>query len=99
MACGPNLVMPDQVLRWVWNSEQTDDEPVIPAIDDLILRHYQGVNDALNDEVYEPQMSDPQAWCRSPGRLRFGHDGLGSIDGGAAGVNEMCSCTFRLPRY
>ena len=60
VASGPNLVMPDQWLRWVWDTENGEDSPEFKdqaeasEIIGLILRHYQTVNDALNDRIYEP---------------------------------------------
>jgi len=30
----------------------------------FLFPHYQAVNDALNDQVYVPWTTDPQAWCR-----------------------------------
>ena len=59
VASGPNLMMPDQVLRWVWSAGRAGD-----LATDLLIRHYQAVNDALNDQVYVPRTTDPQAWCR-----------------------------------
>ena len=59
-ASGPNFVMPDQVLRWVWRSGQ----PPVQDVATLIIRHYQAVNDALNDQTYVPNPTDPQAWCQ-----------------------------------
>ena len=70
VASGPNFVMPDQVLRWVWLAGTGDTPPESTigiseqTISNLIIRHYQQVNDALNDQVYVPRMTDPQAWCR-----------------------------------
>lgn len=48
VASGPNLVMPDQMLRWVWDTENA--KRVSDATANLILRQYQDVNDALNDQ-------------------------------------------------
>ena len=59
VASGPNLMMPDQVLRWVWSAGHAGD-----LATDLLTRHYQAVNDALNDQGYVPRTTDPQAWCR-----------------------------------
>jgi len=63
MASGRNFAMPDQVLRWVWSAGRADDLATDLATD-LLIRHYQAVNDALNDQVYVPWTTDPQAWCR-----------------------------------
>ena len=65
-----NFMMPDEVLRWV--SETTgggglpDSKIVISdqVRNDLIIRHYQAVNDALNDQTYVPNLADPHAWRR-----------------------------------
>jgi uncharacterized protein len=60
VASGPNLVMPDQMLRWIWDIENGEESPNFKdqteagEIIGLILRHYQYVNGALNDRVYEP---------------------------------------------
>jgi len=59
VATGPNFAMPDQVLRWVWSAGRADDLATA-----LLTRHYLAVNDALNDQVYVPRTTDPQAWCR-----------------------------------
>jgi yecA family protein len=76
VASGPNLVMPDQMLRWIWDTENGEkapefkDQTEASEIVGLILRHYQAVNDALNDRVYVPRIvnRDVEA-CRriSPG--------------------------------
>jgi hypothetical protein len=59
-ASGPNFVMPDQVLRWVWPTGQPADQDVA----NLIVRMYRAVNDALNDQSYLPNLTDTQEWCR-----------------------------------
>jgi uncharacterized protein len=71
VASGPNLVMPDQMLRWIWDTENGEDSPEFQhnkeasKIIGLILRHYQHVNSALNDRTYVPRMADRniEAWC------------------------------------
>ncbi len=71
VASGPNLVMPDQMLRWIWDTENGEDSPEFQhnkeasEIIGLILRHYQHVNSALNDRVYLPRMvdRDVEGWC------------------------------------
>jgi uncharacterized protein len=68
---GPNLVMADQMLRWIWDTENGEDSPEFQhkmeasEIIGLILRHYQHVNSALNDGVYLPRMAkrDIDGWC------------------------------------
>ena len=62
VASGPNLVMPDQMLRWVWDTENGEESPEFKTKEEaetiigLILRHYQTVNDALNNQQYEPMI-------------------------------------------
>jgi uncharacterized protein len=71
VASGPNLVMPDQMLRWVWDTENGEESPEFTSnkhaqtIVGLIMRHYQYVNGALNDKAYVPRMVDQniEAWC------------------------------------
>jgi uncharacterized protein len=71
VASGPDLVMPDQMLRWIWDTENGEDSPEFQnnkeakEIIELILRHYQHVNSALNDRVYLPRMvgRDIEGWC------------------------------------
>ncbi len=71
VASGPNLVMPDQMLRWIWDTENGEDSPEFQhnkeasEIIGLILRHHQHVNSALNDGVYLPRMveRDIDGWC------------------------------------
>jgi len=64
VASGPNLVMPDQMLRWVWDTEAGEESPEFKNnkeaqdIIGLILRHYQYVNGTLNDGVYEPRVME-----------------------------------------
>jgi len=64
VASGPNLVMPDQMLRWVWDTEAGEESPEFKHnkeaqdIIGLILRHYQHVNDSLNDRIYEPRLME-----------------------------------------
>jgi uncharacterized protein len=60
VASGPNFMLPEQVLWWLWNAGQDTDE----TMGNLIIRHYLTVNDALNDQVYAPRMTSVQAWCR-----------------------------------
>jgi len=64
VASGPNLVMPNQMLRWVWDTEAGEESPEFKNnkeaqdIIGLILRHYQHVNDSLNDRIYEPRLME-----------------------------------------
>ncbi len=70
VASGPNFVMPDQVLRWVSETAAGDISPDFKVVmpdqtsNNVIIQHYQAVNDALNDQVFLPNLTDPQAWCR-----------------------------------
>ena len=59
VSSGPSFVMPDQVLRWVWDAGRADQ-----LTTDQIIRQCQAVNDTLNDRVYAPVLTDQQAWCR-----------------------------------
>jgi uncharacterized protein len=71
VASGPTTVMPDQMLRWVWDTENGEESPEftssknVQTIVGLIIQHYQHVNDALNDKVYVPRMFEQnvEAWC------------------------------------
>jgi uncharacterized protein len=71
VASGPNLVMPDQMLRWVWDTENGEesaefkDQAEASEVVSLILRHYQHVNSALNDRTYVPRIADRdiEGWC------------------------------------
>lgn len=71
VASGPNLIMPDQMLRWVWDSQNGEESPEFTTnkqaqtIVGLIMRHYQCVNSALNDKLYVPRMAQRgiDAWC------------------------------------
>lgn len=80
VSSGPNFMMPDQVLRWLWDDGRAD-----KTTTDLIIRHYQAVNGALNDQVYEPDLTDPQAWCR------------GYVAGFSADMTAWAPLTAALP--
>ena len=64
VSSGPNLVMPDQMLRWVWDTEAGQESPQFETsaqaqtIVGLIMRHYQHVNDTFNTCPldYEPRI-------------------------------------------
>jgi len=64
VSSGPSLVMPDQMLRWVWDTESGEESPKFKHnkqakdVIGLILRHYQHVNDSLNDRIYEPRIME-----------------------------------------
>ena len=63
---GPNLVMPHQMLRWVWDTEGGEESPEFTSnkeaqtIIGLVLRHYQYVNQTLNTapQDYEPRIME-----------------------------------------
>ena len=59
-ASSPNFTMPDQILNWVRPAGQPADQTAT----DLIIRHYQVVNNALNDQSYAPDLTDPKEWRR-----------------------------------
>ena len=60
VASGPVLMLPDQVLRWLWGAGHSKDE----IIASMVVRYYASINDALNDQVYTPRMTSVRAWCR-----------------------------------
>ncbi len=60
IASGPTLVMPEQVLGWVWHAGEDHDQ----AMASMVVRHYLTVNDALNDQIYVPRVPSVQEWCR-----------------------------------
>lgn len=56
----PQPAVPDEYLRWVWDSERGEDQPrfesprhAARAIE-LIMRHYASVSQAIRDDRYEP---------------------------------------------
>jgi len=71
VASGPNLVMPDQMLRWIWDTENGEESPEFKNnkeaqdIIGLILRHYQYVNGTLNDRAYEPRLMENEHEVRA----------------------------------
>ena len=62
LASGPNLMMPGTMLGWIWDAEHGQDLPTFASADEskrivgLIIRHWNSVNDTLNDASagYEP---------------------------------------------
>jgi uncharacterized protein len=62
LASAPNLTMPRSMLRWIWDAERGEESPAFANAEEskrivrLILRHWNDVNDTLNDESdeYEP---------------------------------------------
>jgi len=56
----PQLIMPSEYFRWIWDSEKGVDEPVFTTMDTgnrilgLIMRHYNSVLEAIENDQYEP---------------------------------------------
>lgn len=84
LSSSPNLVMPDQWLRRICDVESVDLSAEFEMIN-LIMRQYQAVNDALNDQTFEPRMADPHAWCR------------GYLVGFAANMNDWAPMMLAQP--
>ena len=63
---GPGLIMPGEWLRWIWDTEEGQESPDFPSqqqtqdILNLIMRHYQHVNDTLTHapQEYEPLITE-----------------------------------------
>jgi uncharacterized protein len=53
-------VVPEDYLRWVWDSERGEDPPGFASRQDaerafeLIMRHYRSVSEAIREDTYEP---------------------------------------------
>src|SRR5258708_12836321 len=64
---GPNLMMPSDLLRWIWDAEQGESLPNFASgeeskrIIELILRPWNDINDTLNHtpEAYAPLIIRP----------------------------------------
>ena len=62
VASGPNMMVPSAMLRWIWDTEHGNEAPRFAGtsearrITGLILRHWNDVNDTLNQtpDAYEP---------------------------------------------
>ncbi|MFZ3016878.1 MAG: UPF0149 family protein [Gallionella sp.] len=56
----PDLIMPSEYLRWIWDSEQGEDKPEFSSLAeanrilDLIMRHYNSVLQTITDDRFEP---------------------------------------------
>lgn len=56
----PQIIMPSEYLRWIWDAEKGEDEPAFPSLDranrilNLIMRHYNSVLQAIGDDSFEP---------------------------------------------
>ncbi len=59
-ASGPNFPMPDQVLR----SLSAAGHCIGPRMASRITGHFAVVNNALNDQVYQPELGSVKAWCQ-----------------------------------
>ncbi len=66
VASGPNLIMPSEMLRWVWDTEKGEDAPEFKSAQEaqqiigLVMQHYQNVNDTFNQfpQDYEPRIME-----------------------------------------
>jgi uncharacterized protein len=69
IASGPNLMMPSELLRWVWDPEARQASPAFTdaeasqRIVGVILRHWNDVNDRLSHapEQYEPLVMERES--------------------------------------
>lgn len=69
LASGPNLMMPGTMLGWIWDAEHGHDLPTFASADEskgivgLIIRHWNSVNDMLNDASagYEPLIPERES--------------------------------------
>ncbi|MDH4235210.1 MAG: YecA family protein, partial [Gallionella sp.] len=56
----PQLIKPSEYFRWIWDSDKGVDEPVFTTMDignrilGLIMRHYNSVLEAIENDQYEP---------------------------------------------
>lgn len=72
LAVGPVVVLPDEILRWVWDTEQGLELPIFDEVHDvqlitsLVLRQYYAISYAINEQAYEPDSDewDPKNWFR-----------------------------------
>ncbi|MFC0696413.1 UPF0149 family protein [Paraburkholderia humisilvae] len=66
VASGPNMLMPSAMLPWIWDAEHGKNAPRFAStsearrITGLILRHWNDVNDSLNQtpDAYEPLLPE-----------------------------------------
>ena len=69
LASGPNMMMPSAMLRWVWDADNGEKSPTFANaaeskhIIGLIIRHWNSVNDTLNNalEEYEPLILESES--------------------------------------
>jgi uncharacterized protein len=76
----PQLIKPSEYFRWVWDSEKGIGEPEFRNMDaanrilGLIMRHYNSVLEAIDNDQYEPlfftltqedgsEFYDAEGWC------------------------------------
>ena len=65
---GPRLIMPGEMLRWVWDTERGEAQPEFQSNEEaqdiigLIMRQWNAVNDALthSPQSYEPLINERQ---------------------------------------
>lgn len=66
LASGPNVMMPSDMLRWIWDADNGEDSPAFATTADaqkiigLIMRHWNGVNATLNEvpDQFEPMIPE-----------------------------------------
>lgn len=80
LVLNPQLIMPSEYLRWIWDAEKGEDEPAFPSMDGanrilgLIMRHYNSVLEAIDNDQFEPlfyalaqeddsEFYDAEGWC------------------------------------
>jgi uncharacterized protein len=69
LASGPNLMLPSSMLRWIFDAEHGEESPTFANAEEstiiarLIIRHWNDVNDTLNDALddYEPLILEREA--------------------------------------
>jgi len=76
----PQLINPSEYFRWIWDSEKGVDEPILADMEignrilELIIRHYNSVHEAIENDQYEPmfftlvqkdgsEFLDAEGWC------------------------------------
>lgn len=72
LASGPAIVLPDEMLRWVWETNEGTKTPSFKGRDEvelitgLILRYYYSLIYTLKDHVYLPRLfeDDYVSWCK-----------------------------------
>ena len=59
-ASGPNLLLPDQILRGLHNAGYEIDHTNAG----MLIEQYITLNDELNERLYVPRATSVQGWCR-----------------------------------